>query len=81
MNTSDPLTNETISLEDLKRAVEAVGNRPFTDGSEFTTSRLCGWESRRANAWRMAFRWLEWHHGPEGEDDYRDGMALVEKLP
>lgn len=56
---SEQQTKDPVTLDALKRAIEAVGRRPFTDGDFFTTSRLCSWENRRADAWRTAFEWRE----------------------
>lgn len=69
---------DPVSLEDLKRAINAVGTRPFTDGDFFTTSRLCSWESRRADAWRAAFEWL--HEDVDrccNPSEYEEGVALI----
>jgi hypothetical protein len=79
----EQLPKDTLTtLADLKRVLEAVGRRPFTDGSDFTTSRLCQWESRRADAWRTAFEWREGLLDRcGGPDEYHEGMALIrEKL-
>jgi hypothetical protein len=91
---NEQVPKDTLTtLDDLKRVLESVGRRPFTDGSEFTTSRLCQWESRRADAWRMAFEWRDRiHHRYRAVDvfsnaweeidkEHRDGMSLIrEKL-
>lgn len=87
---NEQVSPDPVSLEDLKRAIEAVGTRPFTDGDYFTTSRLCSWEGRRADAWRAAFEWnvgldARFATGPgsirELEAEYEEGMALIrEKL-
>jgi hypothetical protein len=80
-----------VTLDDLKRVIAAVGRRPFTDGDFFSTARLCDWQSRRADAWKVAFFWFHHHmqRPDEGKEkdaeyfaEYDEGFKLIaEKLP